>query len=76
MDIPIKFACDWCSHTADRMDNLENHIKLHTVVRPKSGGKPRVQYFPGAVLQYQEIVRHNESRRRRKVKLGNRPASC
>ena len=40
-------------------------------MRPKSGGKPRVGYFPGAVLQYQEIIRHNESRRR-KAKLGKR----
>ncbi len=70
------FPCDWCSHVSNRQDNLEAHIKLHTLMRPKSGGKPRVNFYPGAVLQYQEIIRHNESRRRRKVKFGNRPASC
>ena len=72
----MTFSCDWCSHVSNRLDNLEAHIKLHTLRRPKSGGKPRVEFFPGAVLQYQEILKHNESRRRRKVKFGKRPVSC
>lgn len=57
------------------MDNLEAHIKLHTLVRPKSGGKPRVDYYPGAVLQYEEMMKKNESRRRRSKKLKKRPTS-
>ncbi|KAG7285564.1 hypothetical protein NEMBOFW57_010193 [Staphylotrichum longicolle] len=69
------YPCSWCKHVANRMDNLEAHIKLHTLVRPKSGGKPRVDYYPGAVLQYEEMMKKNESRRRRSKKLKKRPTS-
>jgi hypothetical protein len=58
------------------MDNFEAHLKLHTMMRPRSGGKRKVRFYPGAVLQYQEIMKNNESRRRRNTKLKKRTVSC
>lgn len=58
------FPCNWCKHVANRRDNWVAHLRLHTQVRPKTGGKPRVAFYPGGVIQYAEEMKKNQSRRR------------
>ena len=70
------FYCQWCKHKANRMDNLEAHLRLHTQPRPKTGGKRKVDFHPDAVAQYEQLLKSNESRRRKASKLKKRTASC
>ena len=61
---------------ANRRDNWVAHLKLHTLVRARSGGKPRVEYYPDAVVQYAEEMKKNQSRRRRNGKVKSRKMSA
>ncbi|KAK3906470.1 hypothetical protein C8A05DRAFT_40742 [Staphylotrichum tortipilum] len=70
------FPCGWCKHMANRRDNWVAHLKLHTLVRAKSGGKPRVDFYPGAVMQYAEEMKKNQSRRRQTGKVKGRQTSA
>ncbi|KAK4122562.1 hypothetical protein N657DRAFT_467440 [Parathielavia appendiculata] len=57
--------CNWCPHKTNREDNWRSHLKLHIQERPTTGGnKPRVQYFEGAVLEYQEVMKRIHQKRK------------
>ncbi|KAK4156386.1 hypothetical protein C8A00DRAFT_30780 [Chaetomidium leptoderma] len=69
--------CQFCKHTANRKDNWVAHLKLHTLSRLKTGGsKPRVDFYPAAVLLYEEEMKKNAFRRRRDTKTKKRSDSA
>jgi hypothetical protein len=71
-----RVPCDWCPHVANRRDNWIAHLKLHTQQRHKTGSsKPRVDYFPGAVLQLQAVQKEIQRRRRGATKPKKRSCS-
>ncbi|KAK4101855.1 hypothetical protein N658DRAFT_39813 [Parathielavia hyrcaniae] len=66
------FLCKWCPHRANRLDNLLSHINLHTRKKPLTGGNKRVDYVPSAVLEYEQLKKEIQRRRKPASKSAKR----